>query len=321
MGKSKQLQFELWQECNNHCKFCYLGNNNEFTPNEVKLNSLKNAYTVISDLNNYPEFDTISYLGGEFFQGQLNTPEIRGSFMRLMEKTAWLLKEGYIKESWIYVTLTIGDQKDLYDTLKYFEGVTDKLWILTSYDTFGRFHHPKMEENWKYHMKQIHKLYPDIRFNTTTILSADCITKYLNDEISFQQMSEEYHTIFFFKQVGCDKEPPSKFNESHGFNFVPTRKLFLEFLRKFKRQENDLMWDKICNIQYRADVLYRNGNNLEDSMIKNIRHKDHRGAEIELEYESPMETAVAPCGHLYSYHAYSDCDGCVLCDKEAIGDE
>ena len=50
------------------------------------------------------------------------------------------------------------------------------------------FHSPKMEENWKFHMKNIHKMYPDIKFNTTVILSSDCIRKYLNDELSFQKM-------------------------------------------------------------------------------------------------------------------------------------
>ena len=78
------------------------------------------------------------------------------------------------------------------------------------------------------------------------------------------------------------------------------------------------MCSMLLNIKYRADVFYRNGNDLEHQMIKNIRHKDS-GAEIELEYASD-EAEVAPCGHLYSYHAYSDCDGCVLCDKEMIGD-
>ena len=53
-------------------------------------------------------------------------------------------------------------------------------------DTMGRFHTKKMEDSWKYHMKNIYKLYPDIHFNTTTILTADCIEKYLNNEISFK---------------------------------------------------------------------------------------------------------------------------------------
>lgn len=318
LDNGKQLQFELWQECNNHCTFCYLGKNNKHTPNEVKLNALRNAYTEISKPENYPEFSTIAYLGGEFFQGQLNTEEIRNEFMKLMSKTAELLRNNVIKEVWIYMTLTIGDQKDLYDTLNLFHGQHDKLWLLTSYDTVGRFHSQKMEDNWKYHMKHIHKLYPKIRFNTTTILSLDCIKKYLSNEISFKEMSKEYNTCFFFKQVGCDRIPPAQYNEYYNIDFVPDRHTFIKFLLKFKQQENELMWSKLFNIKYRADVLYRNENDLEHQMVKNIRHKDS-GAEVELEYESD-ETDVAPCGHLYAYHAYSDCDGCVLCDKEMLSE-
>ena len=304
----------------NRCKFCYLGEHNKYTPDEIKLRALKNVYEKISDTSNYPEFSTIAYLGGEFFQGQLCTAEIRDSFMKLMKKSAQLLIDGYIEECWIYVTLTIGDQKDLYETLKYFKPVQEKLWILTSYDTIGRFHHPKMEENWKYHMKKMHELYPKIQFNTTTILTADCIDKYINDEISFKDMAEEFHTEFFFKQVGCDRVKPSEYNEYKGINFVPTRKRFLEFLQKFKLQESSLMWDKLFNIQYRADVLYRNGNTEEESMLKGIRHKDHRSEEVEIEWGDSVETKVADCGHLQIYHAYSDCDGCVLCDKEMLSD-
>ena len=316
----KQLQIELWQECNSLCGFCYLGTDNRHTPDEVKLNSLNNAYEMVSAIKKDSEYDTVAFLGGEFFQGQLCTREIHDKFMQLMDLTADLLEKDILKEAWIYMTLTIGDQKDLYETLNIFEErqVTDQLWLLTSYDTVGRFHTKKMEDNWKFHMKNIHQLYPDIRFNTTTILSNDCIKKYLNNEISFKDMSEEYHTFFFFKQVGCDKVPKEKFNEVYSIDFVPTRATFLEFLKKFRREENELMWSKLFNIKYRADVLYRNGNDLEHQMIKNIRHKDS-GAEIELEYASD-EAEVAPCGHLYSYHAYSDCDGCVLCDKEMIGD-
>ena len=315
---NKIMQFELWEECNSRCTFCYLGNNNRHTPDKVKLNSMNNAYTEISNLSNYPEYNVISYLGGEFFQGQLRTPELRMKFMSLMEKTAQLLKEGYIDEVWIYMTLTIGNQQDLYDTIKLFEGHTDKLWLLTSYDTQGRFHTPKMEENWKYHMHNIHQLYPDIKFNITTILSTDCIKKYLNNEISFKDMEKEYHATFFFKQVGCENTTPQEYNSKYQTDFVPTRKLFLEFLRKFRLQESEINWDKLFNIQYRADLLYRNGNDINESRVKNIRHKD-RGAELEIDDDKHKnETEVASCGHLKAYHAYADCDGCVLCDKEAM---
>ena len=53
-----------------------------------------------------------------------------------------------------------------------------------------------------------------------------------------------------------------------------------------------LMWDKMFNIQYRADLLYRNGNDLEESMVKNIRHKD-RGAELEIESDKHINETLS----------------------------
>lgn len=311
---SKQLQFELWQECNSKCKFCYLGTENICTPDNLKVNACKNALEKISDLNNYPEYDTLSYLGGEFFQGQMNNPSVKKAFMELMNKTAELLNKEIIKQVWIYATLTIGDQKDLYDVLKLFEGHKGDLWILTSYDTLGRFHTKKMEDNWSFHMKNIHQLYPEIKFNITTILSEDCIDKYLSGELSFQKMMEEYHTSFFFKQCGAPYGKEDMIKRLNGF--FPPREKFLKFLRKFRQEESPIMWDKLFNIKYRADMLYRNGNDEDHQMMENIRHKDSKN-EIEL-ISNSSEMAVGPCGHLKVYYAYSDCDGCVMCDKQMI---
>lgn len=311
----KQLQFELWTECNSLCKFCYLGQENRCTPDILKISACEKALEKISDLSLYLEYNTLAYLGGEFFQGQLKNPQVKDIFMKLMDKTVWLLNNGYIEKVWLYVTLTIGDQKDLYEVLEKFKNHKGTLWLLTSYDTLGRFHTQKMEENWKYHMKNIHKLYPDILFNITTILSEDCIKKYLNNEISFKEMMKEYNCAFFFKQVGVpdgDKEGMNKKLPC----FIPHRKIFLDFLRKFKKEESPVMWDKLFNIKYRADILYRNGNAEDKQMQLNIRHKDSK-AEVELDHYS-IETELAPCGHMKSYCAYIDSDKCVLCDKEMI---
>jgi hypothetical protein len=312
---NKQLQFELWEQCNSLCKFCYLGTENRFTPDHLKIQACEKALEKISDLSLYPEYDTLSYLGGEFFQGQMSNPEVKKAFMNLMKKTAGLLKEGIVSHVWIYATLTIGDQKDLYETLDLFEGHKGELWVLTSYDTLGRFHTPKMEENWSYHMKNIHKLYPEILFNITTILSEDCIDKYLSGELSFKKMMEEYHTSFFFKQCGASNITLQEMNKRLP-GFVPPRKKFLQFLKKFRAEESPMMWDKLFNIKYRADTLYRNGNSEDTSMQLNTRHKDSN-AEVELDHIS-SETELAECGHLKNYHAYSDCDGCVICDKQMI---
>jgi len=318
--RGKQLQFELWQECNSRCKFCYLAHDNCYTSDKIKIDSIKMAYDKISDLSLYPEYSTISYLGGEFFQGQMKSKEVKEEFMNLIDKTVWLLNNEYIDTVWIYATLTIGDQKDLYETLEKFKGHKGNLWILTSYDTIGRFHTKKMEDNWSYHMKQIHKLYPDILFNITTILTGDLIDKYLNDEINFEKMMEEYHTKFFFKQCGNPYIHKTKQDMNNVLpNFFPTRQKFLDFLIKFKQQESPEMWDKLFNIYYRADNLYRNFNDENEHMVEFVRDKD---TSIEhskyLEDPSLLNTVILPCGHMNSYQAYIDTDDCVLCDRQMI---
>ena len=311
----KQLQFELWQECNSKCVFCYLGKENNCTKDELKINACKNALKKISDLSIYKEYDTLSYLGGEFFQGQLNNPEVKTIFMELMKKTTELLNSGYIENVWIYATLTIGDQKDLYETLDLFKNHKGNLWVLTSYDTIGRFHTQKMLDNWKYHMHHIHELYPDIKFNITTILSEDCIEKYLSGELSFKKMMEEYNCAFFFKQCGWGDKSKEEFNKILP-KFFPKRETFLKFLRKFKSEESPLMWDKMFNIKYRADSLYRNFNDINHQMVENIRNKNSK-KELQIS-GNPAETETLKCGHLQSYQAYIDSDECVLCDKEMI---
>ena len=306
-----QLQFELWQECNSKCKFCYLDGDNNYTPEEIKLNSMTNAYNMISDMSIYPKIDTISYLGGEFFQGQINAPKVREMFYKLMDKTAQLLHDGYIKNVWIYATLTIGDQNDLYDMLKLFK-TTKGLWILTSYDTKYRFHSQKMFDNWNYHMLNIGKLYPEIIFNITTILSGHFIDQYLDGKFNINELMKKYRSTFFFKQPGSGTMTKQEF-EKKVPGFFPTRKKFLEFLRIFKLKESDESWSKLFNIKCRADYLYRNYNDMEHQMQLSDRHKNQA---LEEEVIDPNLHINKKCGHLMNYSCYIDSDACCLCDRK-----
>ena len=308
----KSLQFELWEQCGSGCSFCYLGNQNKFTPDDIKLHSLQETLKMISDESKFTKegYEVISYLGGEFFQGQLQNPDVRNTFFKLMNKTADLLNDGLIKAVWIYATMTIGDQKDLYDTLDLFKK-KDGLWILTSYDTIGRFHTDKMFKVWDENMKKIHLMYPEIRFNITTILTEDFCPKYLNDEISFQKMMNEYYCSFFFKQCGKPDTYKTKQEMNNAIpNFFPKRKTFLDFLIKFRKTENEEMWAKLFNLYYRADTLYRNQNDKEHLMEKNIRDKT-KG----YEYDPSSGNYVNKCGHMNTYQAYIDSDECCVCDK------
>ena len=304
----KEIQFELWKECNSKCVFCYQGTQNLHTPDEFKISACKKALEKISDLSLYETHDTISYIGGEFFQGQLNSQPVRDAFMELMKKTAWLLENGYINKVWMYATLNIGNQKDLYDTIELFKK-KEGFWVLTSFDTIGRYHTPKMLETWEYHMDNIHQKHPEIQFNTTMILTQDLIDRYLNNEFNFEDFKEKYHTHIFLKP--CCKIETVKTKEQINAmlpNFYPRRKDFIKFLIKFKNNESQLMFDELFNINLRADELYRNYN--DGSQMKlTVRHKDTY-TETVVDHED-----IRPCGHGEGYMGYIDSDGCVICDK------
>lgn len=341
LKEKHSLQFELWQECNSRCKFCYLSTNNICTPVELKLKALNDTLAFLNDKEKIAPYNTVSYIGGEFFQGQLNTPEIKNRFFDLMHKTAELQITGKMKEVWIMSTLTIGNQEDLYTSLKILKDeyikankpeLMGQVWIVTSYDTIGRFHTQKMLDNWDYHMRHIHELYPDIQFNTCMILTQDLITKYLNDEFSFHEYFKKYHSALFFKQPSPGGTKPTitegtelelmmsakQAMEKKLPGFFPKREDFLQFLIKFKNDCPEL-WNKLFNIQYRADDLYRNFNDDEKRMLYNHRAKDKKSETDE--DRGTLDFKIAPCGHSLNYTAYLDSDECMICDREFIASQ
>ena len=308
------LQFELWQECNNKCKFCYLGKNILHTEDSQKIEALKRTIAMVKDSANYPRYQVLAFIGGEFFQGQLANSQVRELFFELMTEVASLLNRNIIREVWISVTLTIGKQEDLYKTLELFNDKS-KVWLLTSWDSKWRFHSEKMKLTWESHMKQIYKLYPDIKLNTTIILTGDFIDQYLLNKFNLDSFSEEFHTAFFFKQPASgqiitasnNQEVKQKTNEIMP-NFFPTKKQFLAFLLKFKQSEHAINWSKLFNIEYRADDVYRNYN--DGRVVKSHRYKGT--------IEETIEEAHLPCGHSINYDCYVDQPGCVMCDKHKI---
>lgn len=311
---SKQLQYELWRACNCRCTFCTLGEDNLFTPDYLKLKSLQVAIDEIRHIKK-DEHEVIGFIGGEFFQGQLNTKEIKDKFFELIKTTNELLDKDYIKNIWLNASLLIGDQKDLYDTLE-FINKKDKLWILTSYDILGRFHTKKMFETWEYHMNKIHTLYPEIQLNTTMILTGAFIDKYLADEIDIKAFINKYHTSVFFKNPVQSLDEfimkNSDMNDKIGY-FFPKRKDFLKFLRKFLEKEGIAEYDKLISMDLRADEVRKNYNDEDHRNLKFIRDTKHLHESMEGSSDDDL-----PCGHNDIYASYVDSNACMLCDKEMI---
>lgn len=300
----KQIQFELWEECNSKCKFCYLGTHNCVDTVERKLYGIQNAIDVINKLN-FDEYDTIALMGGELFQGQLSDTAVKHKFFDLITLIHSLSQKKLVKSIWLYATLTIGDQKDLYDTLSLLKD--DNVWVLTSYDTLGRFHTDKMFRNWEYHVKQLKNIFK-VHLNVTSIITGDLIDRYLDGTFSFKNLINSYNCSVFPKLCSLPYglySTKAEMNEKIG-NFFPNRKKFIEFITKLKKDDLD-SYNKMFNINYRADTLYVN---FEDRIIEETRDKTRW-----VETDGRGIPAVLKCGHSEFYNCYIDSDKCALCDK------
>jgi hypothetical protein len=344
----KSFQWELWQYCNSLCKFCYLGAENRIHNKNRQLQSLLDLNKAIDNMD-FETYNNISLIGGEFFQGQLNDVEIHDKFFDTIKKIFQLYLDKKIGSMWITCTLTLGDQKHLYELLdlaaemKIFPQAdfgASGLWLCTSWDADGRFHNDRMKDNWVFHMKNIKKFYPWIKFNTTIILQQAFIDLYLNSKFKASSFMEEFHTTLFFKQCGIPPFEPEDLDLPEGldisstdpvvhakvldtvkllakrevnknFTFFPTRDSFIKFLIKFYKEDRDC-YDRLFNIAYRSDELHRNFLK-EEHDVFNQRYKTETGPE-----ETGKETL--PCGHTETYAAYIDSNACCICDRNLIAD-
>lgn len=310
----KSLQFELWHECNNNCPFCFNSEEQKKTDNAIKLKHLLYTIDQISDPQVISNYDCLGFMGGEFFQQQLSDPIVKGAFYKLMHKTADLYNSGQIKQVWIAATLTIGYQRELYEILSYFKDLSN-IWILSSWDTMGRFN-SKTEANWWSHINHLISL--GVKVNVTTILTGDLIDKYLNHEFTFSQLSNGKFSWFFkFPSTFIPWTTSGNFEESMRCkklcnerlpNFFPTRDKYLKFLTLFKQQEPADYLQRLYNIHLRADILVRASN--DGHTYESHRYKDRI---LDVSDQSPM-----PCGHTFIYAAYIDCNNCTMCDTQHI---
>ncbi len=315
---SLQIQYELWRECNCKCTYCTLGIDNCLTSNELKLQSMQTAIDEMKQFKSN-EHQTVGFIGGEFFQGQLNTPEIKSKFMELITEANNLLNNNIVKDLWLNASLLIGNQDDFYEAINLINDKT-KLWVLTSYDTIGRFHTSKMLDTWKYHMNKLHNDYPEVKLNTTSILTGDFIEKYLNDEFDIEDFKAKYHTNLFLKTTvkpgHLSHLTKQEINDKIG-NFFPTQEKFQEFLFTYYSREGEDEYHKLFSNDLRADEVRKNFNDENKRNIKFIRDKNTLEETIDCIDEHIDNLS---CGHSSIYQSYVDSDDCSICDKQQILD-
>lgn len=345
--KRKSFQWELWNYCHQRCLYCYLGALNLDTLEERQLTSLSDFNKTVDELN-FKEYNNVSLIGGEFFQGECHTKKVEEELFKTLKRLAGLYNDKKVGSVWVTCTFTREKQNILFEWLDYckennmFEPNSkygsSGLWLCTSWDTKGRFHTKEQLDNWSKNMKYIQKNYPFVKFNTTMILMEPFLIDYIEDRFSIKDFVKDYKTTIFFKQPGfigyieprkngwdgdvnntklffdVMKKCKIEINEKLKFNFFPRREYMIKFLTKVIKNESFDVYDKIFNIKYRSDELHRNFNDREHDKV-DLRYKNdsHETSENE-------SAILSKCGHVYNYTCYVDSDKCCVCDKLMLMD-
>ena len=108
--------------------------------------------------------------------------------------------------------------------------------------------------------------------------------------------------------------------ELAGFDFFPDRTTFRKFLIEYAKKDPQT-YDRLFNIDYRADELYMNFNE-KDKAEKQERNKnttEETLASID-SVENPNCLLQDQKKHNAFYAGYSDCNACMICDRTQIWD-
>ena len=127
---NKFVQFELWKECHQGCKFCC----NKGQPKIDKKESIKYVMDILNS-DEIKEYNEIGFIGGEFFNGEIE--EVKEEFYKIFEK----VKELNFDKIYITATLIYDINQWLTPFFSYLRDlqILNKVMICTSFDTIYRF--------------------------------------------------------------------------------------------------------------------------------------------------------------------------------------
>lgn len=262
-SENRFIQFELWKDCKNGCKFCF----NRGLPDINKIDSLNFVIEKLSDPI-IDKFNEIGFIGGEFFDDQLNDIGVRNKFYNLFDKVCLFMNSGKMNKLYVTSSLIFDNQSSIFEFLDFLriKGCLSKTLLCTSYDFVGRFHTIKHKSMWIKNMKDIHIKYPELKLHTEIIITQRFIEDVLNGVFQINEFKEEFNTSIDYLEPNTG----SFYDGKHEFDknvpgFLPKRDDFIRFLKKTCIQDKSIELFKLFSKKIRSDMIYLilNGKHVE----------------------------------------------------------
>lgn len=302
------IQFYLWWDCNNNCKFCFAKLLKKYKPTtEDRLHALNYVLKYLNNTNYIKDFDIIGLIGGEFFENQLDSEEVYQKFLEVMDKCVELIKTQTISKLFLMTHLIYPKSDKLDEVINKFKmaNIIDNLVICTSCDPWGRFNSPERFNLWKSNLYNLRE--QGVGVHVEFILCQKLIDSVLSQEFSFSFLDDLQISFDFLNPQGyaskdqINGDTKEKTLDNFGKGWLPLRSSFLKFLA-YLQFHYPFKLRNLFTLDKRAQELHFIPQN-------RVQLRD-----IETYNENKGVDNVLPCGHSDRFSFYEDSDKCMICD-------
>ncbi|MDY2882589.1 MAG: hypothetical protein SOT71_08045 [Romboutsia timonensis] len=303
---SKMVQYSLWANCQNNCKFCLRHDRTIWEPHKQvdRINEIRKNIRVIDWENTYNR--GISLLGGEIFF--VKDEEIIKNFLLLIDDICEIILKPVRTSRFSFVTNALYDPNTflfkVLDRINETVGI-ERADINVSYDIKYRFDTLEKKKLCEKNIVKISKRY-NYLVGVQTIL-----TQYLIDAINKGEFNFDTQEKKVFKNGGMiTLLYPHPINPElpplNDFKFL--RKSFIEFMNYLK-----------INYPKKFENFYLS--TINSAKLKETGARDPLAGK---ETAQPIlsdgkEIINENCNHSTLYQCYSDCNNCMLCDLLTMG--
>lgn len=267
------IQFELWKDCNHDCPFCTARG---IKKSRDKVAACKYAKDILT--KDIKPYDSISLIGGEFFDGQLADSRVRQEFYSLVDLIAEGIAIGRFGRFLICTSFMYADVRPFWEFIVRLQQVdkslTKYLMVCTSWDSEYRFTSATFS-NWEYNIKLLKDTLPETRLHVESIMTGFLVDRFL--EGSFSAKSFERHigcTLDFNTPFKCHGAFRDKMEMQEELpNFFPKRKDFLTFLHQNLNQE-EIDLSRLLNYKQHSTNFHYSLND-KDWVTLPQRHNRH----------------------------------------------
>ena len=242
---TKFIQFELWKDCKQGCKFC-------FNRGQRPVNKEKSLKYVLDQLNQMePEqYDYIALIGGELFNGEID--DYLYTFFAIMKR----IKELKPQKVFLMTSLIFDIGKTLIPVMKGLEKILDMrdmVVLCTSWDKCWRFGEGD-QALWSKNMLWLANHYPEVELHVEMIMTQHLIDAVNNDELNLSLFQQIFRCSVDFIEPSTGlwfKNKHDMQNQLPGF--FPTKSSFVKFLDKVK---DILDLETFLSMEVRSDELH-----------------------------------------------------------------